>query len=160
MRIWEAVIQDEFQDAFFQFNNCLTRLDLDGRKSQDRDEKTFFELVTKKHNDTEWCPQSQPVFGFYTRLKESHLLPLHAEYTIKDVCKIYTSMKKGNFNKMINNYKTSGNGSLKLQGLHTHCDNKNSKSNNDSHKEVFIDNNHKTSVLVRCTMVISGHWQK
>jgi hypothetical protein len=93
------------------------------------------ELVTKKHNDTEWCPQSQPVFGFHTRLKVSHLLP-------QDVQKLYTSMK-GTFNKMISNYSTSGNGSLNLQELHTHCDNKYSKSSNDSHEEVFVDNNDK-----------------
>jgi hypothetical protein len=29
MRLWEAIFQDEFQDDFFQYNNCLTSLDLE-----------------------------------------------------------------------------------------------------------------------------------
>jgi hypothetical protein len=47
---------------------------------------------------------------------------------------------KGTFNKMASNCKTSGNGNLNLQDSHSHCNYTNSKSNNDSHEEVFVDN--------------------
>jgi hypothetical protein len=100
--------------------------------------------VTKKHNDPEWLPQSQPVYGYHSRLNVSHLLPLHATYEVKDVKKQYTSMK-GIFNKMLNNYKRSGNGSLNLQDPHNHCDNTKSTSTKE---EVFMHDNKKATFLM------------
>jgi hypothetical protein len=110
MRLWEAIFLDDFREAFLNYNNCLTRQDIDGRKNPDCNE-TFLELVLFKHNDPTWCPQSEPLHYWSPRLKVSHLLSLHTELTLKDVQKQYTQMK-GIFNKMINMYKRSGNGNL------------------------------------------------
>jgi hypothetical protein len=113
-------------------------LELDGRKSKEKNE-TFLELVLAKHNDPEWLPQSQPISGFHTRLRVSHVLPLYAEYKLLDVCRYYTTMK-GTFNKMLSNYKTSRNGSLNLKDSHKHSDN----SDGDKNEEEFVDENEKT----------------
>jgi hypothetical protein len=87
MQLWEAVFQDEFREAFYKYNNCLSRLELDGRKQKGSKDDRFLELVTRKHNDPEWLPQSQPVYGYHSRLNVSHVLPLHATYEVKDVKK-------------------------------------------------------------------------
>jgi hypothetical protein len=100
--------------------------------------------VTNKHNDPEWLPQSQPVYGYHSRLNVSHVLPLHATYEVKEVQKLYTSMK-GIFNKMLSNYKRSGNGSLNLQDSHNHSESSKSKSNKE---EVFVDDNDKATFLL------------
>jgi hypothetical protein len=144
MRLWEAVFQDEFREAFYEYNNCLSRLELDGRKQKGSKDDRFLELVTKKHNDPEWLPQSQPVYGYHSRLNVSHVLPLHATYEVKDVRKLYTSMK-GIFNKMLSNYKRSGNGSLNLQDSHHHSESSKSKSTKE---EVFVDDNDKATFLM------------
>jgi hypothetical protein len=75
---------DDFREAFLKYKNCFTRQDIDGRKNPDSDE-TFLKLVLFKHNDPTWCPQSEPLHNWGTRLKHSHLLPLCTELTLKDV---------------------------------------------------------------------------
>jgi hypothetical protein len=52
---------------------------------------------------------------------------------------------KGFFNKMLSNYKRSGNGSLNLQDSHNHSESSKSKSNKE---EVFMDDNDKATFLM------------
>jgi hypothetical protein len=140
MRLWEAIFLDDFREAFLKYNNCLTRQDLDGMKSPDKDE-TFLEMVLFKYNDSTWCPQSEPFQNFSPRLKESHLLPLLSKMELKDVKLSYTQMK-GVFNKMINMYKRSGNGDLNLQDSASNDTNTENKSTGNTN-ETFTDNSDK-----------------
>jgi hypothetical protein len=140
MRLWEAVFLDDFRELFLNYNNCLTRQDLDGMKSPDKDE-TFLEMVLFKYNDSTWCPHSEPMKNFSPRLKVSHLLPLVSKMSLKDVKTSYTQMK-GTFNKMINMYKRSGNGDLNLQDSASHSSHTKNKSK-ENNEELFTDNSDK-----------------
>jgi hypothetical protein len=131
---------DDFREAFLNCNNCLTWQDIDGRKNPDCDEM-FLEMVLFKHNDPTWCPQSEPFDNWGVRLKYSHLLPLHTKLTLKDVQESYTKMK-GVFNKMINMYKSSGNGDLNIQDSVSNGSDTNNKSKGNS-DDNFTDNGDK-----------------
>jgi hypothetical protein len=140
MRLWEAVFLDDFREAFLKYNNCLTRQDIDGRHNPDKDE-TFLEMVLFKYNDPTWCPESEPMQNFSPRLKVSHLLPLFKKMKMTELRTQYTQMK-GIFNKMINNYKRSGNGDLNIQDSSLNDSDTKNKSEGNT-EDQFTDNSDK-----------------
>jgi hypothetical protein len=150
MRLWEAVFLDDFREEFLNYNNCSSRHDIDGRKNPDREE-TFLEMVLFKHNDVTWCPQSEPFENWGPRLKHSHLLPLLTKLSLKDVKKSYTKMK-GVFNKMINNYKRSGNGDLNIQDSVSYGGDTKSKSKGNNEND-FTDNSGKQNFTFKTTHI-------
>jgi hypothetical protein len=102
-----------------------------------------------KHNDVTWCPQSEPFENWGPRLKHSHPLPLLTKLSLKDVKKLYTKMK-GVFNKMINNYKRSGNRDLNIQDLVSHGGDTKSKSKGNNEND-FTDNSDKQNFCFKTT---------
>jgi hypothetical protein len=154
MRLWEAVFLDDFREPFLNYNNYLTRQDIDGRKLEDHDEM-FLELVHNKHNNPTWCPQSELMENFSSRLKVSHLLHLHTKLSLKDVQKQYTTMK-GIFNKMINIYKRIGNGDLNLQDSDSHK--ANTKTRSGSYTEEEFTNNSDKKIFCYNTVNYGYFW--
>ena len=110
-RAIEALLSDSAKAMMLQSQECLTRQELDARKSVMAVED-YFEVASNVFNDSTWIPWTTPMPDLHPELAESRSLPLKDyRMTRSKMKEKYDSLKK-RLHTIIVNYEKSGNGGL------------------------------------------------
>ena len=104
-----ALLHEDHRDKLVRMFDCLTRKEIDGRNSLDKDDG-IWECVSKLYNNPTWVPRSH-VFSELQFCQEMNLsLPNDAEDMSADKAKAIVKNLWGKYKKAVSGWRASGNG--------------------------------------------------
>jgi hypothetical protein len=111
MRVILCFQDDAIVEAYRKSQNCKTRMQLDGRKSNKR-APSFEDLVIAKFNNPGWVPTNQYLPDLHADFADEKEYPKREEYTL-DIDKLHNIMswEKQKIMTVVRAYEKSGNGS-------------------------------------------------
>jgi hypothetical protein len=114
MRLWHTIFADKNRAKLMKCQDVLSRLAVDAGKSQQR-QHTLYKDVARDYNDPTWIPMSHPIASFSSKLRTSIPLKMIGEELLPDTIKKQFVSVKGEYKKVLANYKRSGNGDGNLR---------------------------------------------
>ena len=110
MRFVEAVVRDDYRDAYVKIHSKRSREELDARNSEKERVVGFYEDVICSYNDASWIPKSTSFGDFHFELDRSIELRFDGDaLTVEQAKGMYRDMRAA-MNIALANWKASGRG--------------------------------------------------